>query len=173
MTPRASILGAMRARVLSTLRACIGPTATIVTAIAAWAIFKYSFSVKDFMLPSPLGVARVFLEDPSPFLLGTRETAISAVIGFSIAVVGGVLLGSALSLSRTIERSVYPVTLLFQMVPLVAIAPLGMLIMTSLRQFQTDRVFVSVALAACVGFALFGFVSVASRVLLARWTRGR
>jgi NitT/TauT family transport system permease protein len=278
MTPRASILGAMRARILGAMRArilgamraCIGPTATIVTAIAAWAIFKYSFSVKDFMLPSPLAVARVFLEDPSPFLLGMRETAISAVIGFSIAVVGGVLLGSVLSLSRTIERSVYPVTLLFQMVPLVAIAPLlviwcgfgrpaiiastvivsifpviantlaglrardpkldelfavlgagrlacwwklalpsavasivtglrisaglatigtisgefiaaeggpraplGMLIMTSLRQFQTDRVFVSVALAACVGFALFGLVSVASRVLLARWTRGR
>ena len=44
--------------------------------------------------------------------------------GFAIAAAGGVALGSLLSLSRTVERSVYPLTLLFQMVPLIAIAPL-------------------------------------------------
>ena len=256
----------LRTRAMHTL----APLAAVAAAIAAWALFKQVFGVKDFVLPSPLGVLHAFTDDPTPFLRGTLETATSAGIGFAIAAIGGVLVGSALSLSRAIERSVYPLTLLFQMVPLIAIAPLlviwcgygrpaiiastaivaifpviantlaglrardaglaelfailgagrlatwwklalpsavpsivtglriaaglatigtisgefiaaeggeraplGMLIMTSLRQFKTDRVFVSVVLAACVGFAMFGLVSLASRVLLARWMRGR
>jgi NitT/TauT family transport system permease protein len=50
-------------------------------------------------------------------------------------------------------------------------APLGVMITTALRNFQTDRVFVSVLLAAAVGFAVFGTVNLASRLLLARWMR--
>ena len=92
--------------------------------VALWAAFKAVFGVKDFVLPSPLGVLRAFEADPRTFLVGVRETATSAAIGFAIAAVGGVLVGSLLSLSRAVERSVYPLTLLFQMVPLVAIAPL-------------------------------------------------
>jgi ABC-type nitrate/sulfonate/bicarbonate transport system permease component len=44
--------------------------------------------------------------------------------------------------------------------------------MTAMRNFATDRVFVAVLLAACVGFLLFGAVSAGSRLLLARWMRG-
>ena len=50
-------------------------------------------------------------------------------------------------------------------------APLGILIMTAMRNFATDRVFVAVVLAAGVGFLLFGVVSAASRLLLAKWMR--
>lgn len=250
------------------LRQALGPLAAIAIAVAAWQLLKWTLDVRDFVLPSPLGVARAFAGDPRTFLVGMRETALSAAIGFAIAAAGGVLVGSALSLSRTVERSVYPITLLFQMVPLVAIAPLlviwfgfgrpavvastaivavfpviantlaglrardpgldelfatlgagrfatwwklalpsavpsivtglriaaglaaigtitgeflaaeggeraplGLLIMTAMRNFATDRVFVAVTLAALVGFALFGAVSLASRVLLARWMR--
>jgi ABC-type nitrate/sulfonate/bicarbonate transport system permease component len=43
--------------------------------------------------------------------------------------------------------------------------------MTAMRNFATDRVFVAVVLAAGVGFLLFGVVSAASRLLLAKWMR--
>ena len=243
-----------------------GPLVAVAVAIAAWQLLKMALGIKDFVLPSPAGVVRAFADDPRTFLVGARETAISAAIGFGMAAVGGIALGSVLSLSRAVERSVYPITLLFQMVPLVAIAPLlviwcgfgrpavvastaivavfpviantlaglrardpgldelfavlragrlatwwklalpsavpsivtglriaaglaaigtitgeflaaeggersplGLLIMTAMRNFATDRVFVAVLLAACVGFGLFGAVSIASRLLLARW----
>lgn len=248
--------------------AILGPLVAIAIAIAAWSAVKWTLDLKDFVLPSPLGVARAFLDDPEPFLRGAFQSAGSALLGFAIAAVGGVLAGSAISLSRAVERSVYPLTLLFQMVPLVAIAPLlvlwfgygrpaivasaaivsvfpviastvsglgardpnlaelfrvlgagrlatwwklalpsavpsivtglriaaglatigticgeflagtagedaplGVMITTALRNFQTDRVFVSVLLAAGVGFAVFGAVNLSSRLLLARWMR--
>jgi NitT/TauT family transport system permease protein len=102
----------------------LAPAVVVVLAVLAWAAAKELFGIQDYQLPSPLGVARAFCADPEPFLRGCAETAGSAALGFVLAVAIGVVVASALSLSRTIERSVYPLTLLFQMVPLVAIAPL-------------------------------------------------
>lgn len=248
--------------------AIVGPAVAVALAILAWAAIKWALGLKDFVLPSPAGVARAFLDDPAPFLRGALQSAGSALLGFALAAAGGVAIGSVISLSRVVERSVYPLTLLFQMVPLVAIAPLlvlwlgfgrpaivasaavvaifpviastvaglgardenlvelfrvlgagrlatwwklalpsavpsivtglkiaaglatigticgeflagtggenaplGVMITTALRNFQTDRVFVSVLLAAAVGFAVFGTINLASRMLLARWMR--
>lgn len=247
----------------------VGPVAAVALAIGLWALAKRVLDLKDFVLPSPAGVLRAFTEDPWPFLVGCGESALSAAIGYGIAAIGGIAIGSMLSISRRVERSVYPLTLLFQMVPLIAIAPLlvlwfgygrpaivastavvaifpviastlaglrardpqlaelfdvlgagrlagwwklalpsavpsivtglriaaglaaigtitgeflagiageraplGVMITTALRNFQTDRVFVAVALASFVGFALFGTVSLASHLLLRRWMRG-
>ena len=111
-------------RVRAMLASIVGPIAVVVIAVAAWALLKQALGIKDYLLPSPAGVLRAFTDDPWTFLNGMRETATSAAIGFAIAAAGGVLIGSVLSVSRTVERSVYPITLLFQMVPLVAIAPL-------------------------------------------------
>lgn len=244
------------------------PLLALTAAVALWWLGKLVFAVPDFVLPSPLGVLLVFWHDPWPFLRGGAETATSAGLGFLLAALAGVLLASLLSLSPRLERSVYPLTLLFQMVPLVAIAPLlvvwfgygrpailastivvaifpviastlaglrsrdaglaelfatlgadrgqvwrklalpaavpsivtglriaaglstigtitgeflagvagahaplGVQITTALKNFQTDRVFVCVLLAAGVGFLLFFLVSALSRSLLARWTR--
>jgi len=250
------------------LLAWAGPAATVALAIGAWSAAKAILDIKDFVLPSPVAVLDAFLTDPMFFLGGAWESLLSALIGFAIAAAAGIVVGSALSLSRVVERSVYPVTLLFQMVPLIAVAPLlviwlgngrpaivaatvivaifpviantlaglrardpgldelfavlgagrfttwrklalpaavpsivtglriaaglatigtisgefmasasgervplGVQITGAMRSFATDRVFVAVLLAACVGFVLFGTVSLASRVLLARWTR--
>ena len=244
----------------------LSPLATVAVVILLWWACKILFEVKDFMLPSPWAVATAFLADPKPFLIGCFETAMNAAIGFGIAATAGVLLASVLSLSRRVEQSVYPLTLLFQMVPLIAIAPLlvvwlgygrpsiiasaaivsifpviantlsglrsadphlqelfhllnasrvktwwklalpsavpnivtglriaaglatigtiagefiagisgdraplGVLVTTGLRNFQTDRVFVAVLLAALVGFAVYGCVSLASSLLLRRF----
>lgn len=100
------------------------PLCVVAIAVLVWAVGKEVFGIEDYQLPSPLGVARAFLADPYPFLRGCAETAFCAASGFLLAVVLGITAASALSLSRTVERSVYPLTLLFQMVPLVAIAPL-------------------------------------------------
>lgn len=47
--------------------------------------------------------------------------------------------------------------------------PLGMKIITAMRESRTERVFAAVGLAAVVGFALFGLVSSVGWLLLRRW----
>ena len=80
-----SIRSALGASLRGSIRASIGPLATIALVVALWAAFKAVFGVKDFVLPSPLGVLRAFEADPRTFLVGVRETATSAAIGFAIA----------------------------------------------------------------------------------------
>ena len=48
-------------------------------------------------------------------------------------------------------------------------APLGAIITSALKQNQTSTVFAAVALAAMLGFALFGFVNLVGWLLLGRW----
>ncbi len=251
---------------MQALLAALSPLATIAVVVVLWWCCKVLFEIESFILPSPFEVARAFADDPRPFLIGSLESATSAAFGFGIAAIAGILLASVLSLSRRVERSVYPLTLFFQMVPLIAVAPLlvvwlgygrpaiiasaaivsvfpviantlsglrsadpqllelfnllragrvrtwwslalpsavpsivtglriaaglasigtiagefiagiggeraplGVLVMTGLRTFRTDRVFVAVLLAALVGFVVFGCVGLLSRLLLRRW----
>ena len=48
-------------------------------------------------------------------------------------------------------------------------SPVGILILSALRESRTDLVFAAVGVAALVGFALFGLVSLLGWVLLRRW----
>jgi len=48
-------------------------------------------------------------------------------------------------------------------------APLGMVIVSAMREFRTDLMFGAIGLAALVGFGLFGIVNLAGWLLLRRW----
>jgi NitT/TauT family transport system permease protein len=48
-------------------------------------------------------------------------------------------------------------------------SPIGIIILSAMRENRTDLVFASVALAAAAGFALFGLVSLLGWSLLRRW----
>ncbi|MFM8641628.1 MAG: ABC transporter permease subunit [Phycisphaerales bacterium] len=48
-------------------------------------------------------------------------------------------------------------------------SPVGILILSAMRENRTDLVFAAVAVAAIVGFVLFGLVSLGGWILLRRW----
>jgi NitT/TauT family transport system permease protein len=48
-------------------------------------------------------------------------------------------------------------------------SPVGILIVSAIRENRTDLVFAAVSVAALVGFALFGVVSLVGWILLRRW----
>lgn len=242
------------------------PLLVVVLATAAWWLIVWAFSIRPFLLPTPLAVAEAVVREWPRLLSATFSTALAAGGGFLAAAVLGVLLGSVLSASRLLERGFYPLTLLLQMVPLVALAPilvlwfgyglrsaiasaaivaifpviantlgglrsvdreleelftlcragplsrwwrlrlpaavpsivtglriaaglavigavvgefvsayagdrapLGMVIVSAMREFRTDLMFGAIGLAAVVGFVLFGIVNAAGWVLLRRW----
>lgn len=106
------------------LRAAIPPFVVIITMLALWEVAVRIFQPAPYLLPGPIAVAQAIAGDFDRLLAATIRTATSAFLGFAIAAAGGVLLGTLLSISRFVERGFYPLATLFQMVPLVAIAPL-------------------------------------------------
>ena len=80
--------------------------------------------VPRYQLPLPTAVARSLVVDRSELLAATWTTAKAALIGFAGSTIIGILAAIALSTSVWVRRAIYPYTLFFQTVPIVAIAPL-------------------------------------------------
>jgi NitT/TauT family transport system permease protein len=94
----------------------------IVVAGAAEALVRAG-AVPSFLVPAPSKVAGTLtLADDLWF--AAAQTAAAAGLGFVASAVVGVLLAIVLSSARWVERMFYPYTVLFQTVPIVAVAPL-------------------------------------------------
>jgi NitT/TauT family transport system permease protein len=106
------------------VRAALPPIVVLALALVMWEVAVVALKLPPYLLPAPSAVARAAWGDSARMAAATLETAKAAVGGFALATVLGVALGSALGSSRMLQRGFYPLALLFQMVPLVAIAPL-------------------------------------------------
>ena len=116
---------------------------------------------RRFLLPPPHAVVEVAFLDPvnrAPLLRGLALSATVALVGFLIAAVLGVAIGTAMSQARWVERSLYPYAVLLQCVPILALVPvIGFWFDFGL----TSRVIVTVliALFPVISGTLFGLQS--------------
>lgn len=90
---------------------------------AAEILFRVGI-LPPFLFASPLQVVQTLNQDFSIFAAAFRETALAASMGFVISAITGVLFAILLSLSTTLKEMIYPYAVLFQTVPIIAIAPL-------------------------------------------------
>lgn len=104
-------------------------SALIVLAPLAFVVTGLEFAVRGgfidaYLVPAPSSVLEAFTVDLSEFAAAFLDTASSALLGFAVAVAAGSLVAAFFSLSRRLERALYPYAVFFQTVPIVAVAPL-------------------------------------------------
>lgn len=97
-----------------------------IVVLLAWEILVTLFTVPAYILPAPSTIIlRVFDDLTSGLILPHLWlTFVEVIVGFAIATVVGVALGTAIALLPALDRALYPLLLAFQAVPKVAIAPL-------------------------------------------------
>ncbi|MBI1247092.1 ABC transporter permease subunit [bacterium] len=104
------------------------PVLTLLGAIAFWELVVLVSGLEPYILPGP-GVVAETMWQRAPDLVGyTLRTGMVAFGGFAIAVVLGVLVSLVFSQSSIIRQSGYPFAIFFQTVPIVAVAPLVIVI---------------------------------------------
>jgi NitT/TauT family transport system permease protein len=108
-------------RALSTLGP---PIAVVAAALAVWQGAVWLVRPPAYLLPGPVAITRAFLGDAARLSDAMLRTGLAAAAGFGVAALAGVTLGSVLAASRFLQRGVYPLASLLQMVPLVALAPI-------------------------------------------------
>jgi NitT/TauT family transport system permease protein len=100
------------------------PILTVVAVVAAWQGIVFANHIPKYILPGPADVA-IALSTDWPILLPalwvTVQITFSALI---VALIGGVAIAVILVQSRWIELAVFPLTVILQVTPIVAIAPL-------------------------------------------------
>ena len=106
------------------LRAAFPPLATfVVTALLAEVLIAW-WDVPALLLPRPSAVIRAAVGQAGTLGPALGATAGAALTGLVLATVAGILVAVGLSTARWIERAFYPYAIFFQVVPIVAVAPL-------------------------------------------------
>lgn len=78
----------------------------------------------DYLLPSPWQIVQAFVDDFALLAMHAKYTLATAFIGTLIGLLLSFVLSILMDLSRGFRQSVYPVLLLNQTIPTIAIAPL-------------------------------------------------
>ena len=100
------------------------PALTFVVVIALWEGIVRACSVPRFLVPPPSDVLMAVWTERASLGSALFTTAQGAVFGFLLSATLGTIVGLAFSLSRWLERGLYPYALFLQTVPIVAVAPL-------------------------------------------------
>lgn len=97
---------------------------TIAVLVALWEGVVRAFNIPYFLVPAPTAIWAEFWDRPQLYLYHTWITLYETAIGFFLAVVLGIGAAIAIVYSRVLQTIVYPVILVLQIVPKVAVAPL-------------------------------------------------
>jgi NitT/TauT family transport system permease protein len=94
--------------------------------LALWEAAVRILEIPAFLLPAPSSVFMALYRGAVSGLYEEHITVTLAetVMGFVVGSVGGLLLGTAVALSRRFDYFIYPIIVMFQAMPKVALAPL-------------------------------------------------
>lgn len=106
----------------------IWPSALVfVAAFVLWEIIVDVFEISSFVIAKPSEFLAETWTSRHLLLEATWVTTQEIVYGFAISVVVGVAIAVAVARYRWLDRAIYPLIVLFQVVPKVALAPIFIL----------------------------------------------
>jgi NitT/TauT family transport system permease protein len=92
--------------------------------LGAWEALCRFYQVPSFLLPTPSAIAATFVADAPTLFRALMSTMRVTLIAFALSVVIGTLIAFLFVQSKAIERALLPYAVVLQVTPIVAIAPL-------------------------------------------------
>ena len=114
----------LRARKLDGIGRWALPLAVLAVALVVWDRLCVINEVPHYILPRPGLVLKTLVEDAGTLLPALLVTLRITLLSLLLAVVGGVALAVLFTQSRLLELSFYPLAIVLQVTPIVAIFPL-------------------------------------------------
>tara|TARA_B100000315_G_scaffold176914_1_gene165462 strand:- start:171 stop:1073 length:903 start_codon:yes stop_codon:yes gene_type:complete len=100
------------------------PLLILAALVGAWELWVQVREVPKWQLPAPSAIGRELAESRALLWDNTLITLEEVVIGFAFALAAGVVLAALIAYSRILERSIYPIVIASQTIPIIAVAPL-------------------------------------------------
>lgn len=113
-----------RQGVRTTLARYAPPTALVLVALALWQIATVVWQVQPWLLPAPSAIARAGWEARAILAPHIWQTAQETLWGFALALAVGLTLGVVIDRWTLARDALYPILVVSQTVPTIAIAPL-------------------------------------------------
>lgn len=100
------------------------PAATIIIIILFWQAIVVFKHIPQYILPSPSKIVNTLIKDFSMIVAHTKITLYESFIGFIISIILSFILAVIMDSFEIIKKSIYPILLISQTIPTIAIAPL-------------------------------------------------
>jgi len=110
------------------LRSYLLPSATLVLVFVLWEVVYHVFKIPKFIIPAPSGIIIETWDWRSRLVAHTWVTLYETLGGFGLSVAVGVPLAILIVYSPLLRTAIYPLLVVAQSVPKVAIAPVLLLI---------------------------------------------
>ncbi len=102
----------------------IFPAAVLLMLLALWELLVWALAVPKWIVPAPSAIGQAFWETRALLATHVRQTMLEVAIGIGVAVSTGVALAAVLDFSPWLRRAIYPLLVISQTVPILALAPL-------------------------------------------------
>lgn len=99
------------------------PLCAALVLLGIWQAYVDLAGVSQFVLPSPRAVGRALVDDRGTLWHNFTRTALEVVCGVALAGAAGVAAAVALHFSTVLRRSLYPLLVASQAIPVVILAP--------------------------------------------------
>ena len=100
------------------------PVAVGTLFLLVWQIICRVWAIPPYLMPAPTDIGASLITNGPVLLHALRSTLLVTLIALGVSVVVGILIAFLLVQSRLIERSLMPYVIILQVTPIVAIAPL-------------------------------------------------
>lgn len=101
------------------------PLITFATILIAWELATRVFAIPAFLLPSPSRIVSGFgAVEPARWVEHLWATLRVALVGYGVAIAVSLPIAVGLAKSRILSRAFYPLLVVIQSVPVVAVAPI-------------------------------------------------
>ncbi len=111
-------------RVWTRSQTLLAPALALIALGIVWELAARYTDVPDFLLPAPSELIEFTRDNLGLMWDHSRATILASVLGFLIAVIFSIFLSILMVWSRAFEATVYPLVVMTQVIPKVAVAPL-------------------------------------------------
>jgi ABC-type nitrate/sulfonate/bicarbonate transport system permease component len=102
----------------------IAPIVFILILLIIWEFIVNVGGIEKYILPAPTDVIKVLIKDFRTMIPHILATLYEGMVGFLIAIVLSIILAVIMDMVPLVKRSLYPVLVISQTIPTVALAPL-------------------------------------------------
>lgn len=101
--------------------------AFLVVLVILWELLVRIFNIPEYILPSPVSIIEALNSNLPLLIIHTKTTLYAAFVGLALAMIIGLLLAVFMDKNKTFKSMIYPVLVISQTIPIIALAPIIMI----------------------------------------------
>lgn len=100
------------------------PIITLVAVVLLWQVIVDVKNVPAYIVPSPTNIVKTLISDFKVIMDNTKVTIYESIVGFVISIILSFVLAVLMDSFKIVRKSLYPILVISQTIPTIAIAPL-------------------------------------------------